>query len=240
MKLLFVFFESGQFQKIKILSKIPFLWYKLPFYLSLNLTHNKKPKIMFKTIFYFIAIFAFCFSNAQSNPVELILSSDALNSYEYEVEPLKISNTANVNISGLFQSDYYVSIKPTLGFDIVIIPDASATNNLNPALPILPNPPVTIIRSTRIIDEGGEGVKPKQASVVIHPNPVQKDLTFTITNNLVNAYSIYDLLGTIKQSLVILPTTTAVINVSDLVSGNYILKLNLADGRQLTIQFIKN
>jgi hypothetical protein len=192
---------------------------------------------MFKKIFHFIVIFTFYFSNAQNNPVELVLSSDSLNIYKHEVEPLKISNTANVNISGLFQSDYYVSIKPISGFDIIIIPDGLMPNTLKPILPIFPNPPVTIIRSTRI---DGDGTGPKQASAKIYPNPVQKDLTFTVSNNLVNAYSVYDLSGTLKLFQDIKPTNTANINVGNLVSGNYILKLNLTDGKQLSIQFIKN
>lgn len=189
---------------------------------------------MFRIILLTVFLFSFNIAKAQIIPVEINLSSDALNSAEYEVA-LKISNSANVTISGEFDSDIFILIKPIPNFSIRIIPESQQSKpSLNSSVLIVP--PSTTIRS----GPKGNGGIPNPKTINFYPNPVQNDLTFTITGKLANAYNIYDKTGLLKISQSIAPTNTATINVSSLTAGHYILKLNLDNGQQLSIQFIKN
>ena len=189
---------------------------------------------MFRIILFTVFLFSLSILNAQTTPVEIILSSDALNSVEYEVA-LKISNSANVTISGEFDSDIFVLIKPTSNFNIRIIPESQQSSpSLNSSGLI--DPPSTTIRSG---PKGNGGIPPSK-SIIIYPNPVQNELTFTTTNKFVNEYNIFNSMGFLQISQIITPTNTATINVASLTAGNYILKLNLGNGQQLSIQFIKN
>lgn len=178
-------------------------------------------------------LFSLNLLSAQSNVVELILSSDSLDLVEYEAAPLKISCTTNVTISGEFDSDIFVLIKPSINNSIKIVPESLAPSTNSG---VLIDPPSTTIKS----GPKGNGGIPNPNRIVIYPNPVQSELNFTITDKLVNFYTIINQFGLQKSGQSILPTNIATINVSNLTSGIYFLKLNLDNGQQLSIQFIKN
>ena len=181
-----------------------------------------------------IMLFAFGFINAQTTPLEIILTSDSLNVDKSETFPIEISSSTNVFLGGFIESETYILIKASLNKEIIVIPKVENQSTSNGSS--MPNPPGT---SIRISKPGGIQQPSLKSSINFYPNPVQNDLTFT-SNDLVYEYAIYDLTGLLKLSQKTEPTKSAKINISDLKTANYILVLNLGNGKQLSIQFIKN
>lgn len=172
------------------------------------------------------------FANAQStNETELLLSSNSLNAIEYYTSPLKITNNNSVLISGTYSAENYLKIVPKINTSVILKPVTSTTLAL---LDPLGDGVATVIK----VKPPGAGIP--QPRITIFPNPVQTDLNFDINNSLVTGYSIYDLSNVLMATQTITPTKTGVINVASLINGNYILRLNIANGQQLAVQFIKN
>lgn len=182
-----------------------------------------------------IAVFTYFLNNAQITSVELILISDTLNLSRNESSPIEISSDGNYTLSGVFDSETSILIKASLEKSIKLIPKDPFFSPSN--LGVLIDPPVSAVR----IKSPG-GIKPpiSRTTIKFYPNPVQTELNFTLTDKLVNYYTISNQMGVQKIAQSISPTNTATINVSNLTSGIYFLKLNLDSGKQLSIQFIKN
>lgn len=158
----------------------------------------------------------------------LTLSSDYLNADMWESLNLIITNSQNVTISGIFYSNSSIAIVPTGNKSILIKPgnllnkgDGSTGTGTTVVKPVA----------------GGAGSMPL---VTLYPNPVYSDLTFSVTEKPVVAYSIYDINGNFKMAQTISPTNTHTINVNTLTPANYLLKLDFADNSYITVQFIKN
>ncbi len=189
---------------------------------------------MFKIIWSFSLLFIFNLAHAQTQSFNLVLDADAINAYKFEVDPLQVSSSVNVKVSGDFESENFVLFRPTQDYNIRIVPRTQAESIPNsPSLPI--DPIVTTIRT-----KPPGGGRPSLTRVTIHPVPVQNELTFTTSGNLVNGFKIYTNTGFLQISQSIAPTNTTTINVANLVAGNYVLRLELTNGQQLAIQFIKN
>jgi Secretion system C-terminal sorting domain len=189
---------------------------------------------MNKTILTFLTFFVYSLSNAQNNPVALFLTSDRLNLIEDEANPIEISSDGNFTLSGVFDSETSILLKASADKSIKLIPKDAVFSPSNSG--VLIDPPASAVR---IKSPGGIRPPTSRTTINIYPNPVQNDLTFT-SNDLVTEYAIYDLTGLLKLSQKTEPTKTAKINVSELKTANYILVLNLGNGKQLSIQFIKN
>lgn len=168
---------------------------------------------------------------AQLIPVDLILFEDTLNLYQEEINPLVISSNANFTLSGVFDSENSILIKASLNKEIRIIPKDAVFSPSNNG--ILIDPPTSAIK----IKPPG-GIQPP--TLKIYPNPVQTEVTFEVKGKSVNAYNIFDLTGMLKINKSINPVNSGKIIVSTLPNANYILVLNLTNGKQLSIQFIKN
>ena len=185
--------------------------------------------------FFTTLIILFCYNSySQLTPVELILNEDRLNLQREEASPLEISSDGNFTLSGVFDSETSILIKASLDKSIKLIPKDPFFSPSNSG--VLIDPPVSAVR---IKSPGVIRPPTFKTSINFYPNPVQNDLTFT-SNDLVNEYAIYELTGLLKLSQKTEPTKTAKINVSALKTANYILVLNLSNGKQLSIQFIKN
>jgi hypothetical protein len=186
---------------------------------------------------FFLLLVMISFSaNAQSTTeVELILSTNSINAVKYYSNPLKITNSSTIIISGSYTSGNYVLITPLLNYSIILKPTSISTTAL------VLDPLTDVVTGIKVKPPGGGGGGlPTPPTVTIYPNPVQTDLNFTITNSLVTGYSIYDLTTILKITQTITPSNTGVINVASLTNGTYILRLNINNGQQLAIQFIKN
>jgi hypothetical protein len=167
----------------------------------------------------------------------LTLNGDNLNTYEYNTYPLKITNTQNISISGTFESDISVSIAPLIGYSIVLKP-LSTNQPYSSNLILLPGNDTTSVKIKR---QGTGDRSTTPSNIILFPNPVQTVLNFSVSNNLVSSFEIYNLNGILQNSQTINPpVASSAINVNNLIQGTYILKLNLTNGNQLTIQFIKN
>jgi hypothetical protein len=166
----------------------------------------------------------FIYSNSKTT---LILDSDFLSADVYDDLKLEIINTTSTVISGAFEAGS-ITLIPLPDTTIKIIPNDVLGRILtgDGTTVLKPRPPCS-------------GCHP-QSLVILYPNPVQNDLTFTTSGRLVLSYSIYDLSGILRASQTISPTNSSTINVSNLTSGTYILWLNLGNNQQITIQFIKN
>lgn len=190
---------------------------------------------MFKKFITLFAIIIFnCNSVAQlTNEIILNLSSDLIDEVNYFTNPVKIINTQTIFISGVFTSTSYVRITPQGNNSILIKPLTTANRTV-----FDPNGDgtTTIIKTKPPSGNGGI----PSTTVTIYPNPVQTDLNYSITNSLIFSYSIYDMSGTLLHTQPVTPSNTGVINVSNLTNGNYILKLNITNGQQISIQFNKN
>ena len=187
-----------------------------------------KIKLIFSIL---IALFASYNASCQSLAV-VEISTDLINETVFNINSLKITNTQSVSVSGNFSSEVSVVIVPIANTSMLFTP-------VNTSGVILPGDGTTVIK----IKPPGGGIingLSKRLLVSIFPNPVQSTLNFETTNGEVNSYSVYDSNGINILSEKIEPTNNGLINVNKLVSGIYILKLNLVTGEQLTIKFIKN
>jgi Secretion system C-terminal sorting domain len=184
--------------------------------------------------FFLLLIMTNFFANAQSgNESELILSSNSLNANEYYTSPLKITNDNTVIISGTYRAESYLKIVPKINTSVILKPITTTNFAL---LDPLGDGVATVIK---VKPPGGSGGLP-QPKITIFPNPVQTDLNFSITNSMVSSYTIYDQNGVLKTTQTITPSNSGTINVSSLTNSTYILRLNINNGQQLAIQFIKN
>ena len=87
------------------------------------------------------------------------------------------------------------------------------------------------------------GVETKTRSVVVstYPNPTVDVINVYNSNNLeLSSYKVIDLKGTVIKSGVLNNTIDQKINVSDLATGAYMLKLNTTDNNTITKKIIKN
>ncbi len=189
---------------------------------------------MNKTLLTFLIVFIYSLSNSQNNPFALILTSDRFNLIEDEASPIEISSDGNYTLSGVFDSETSILIKASVDKSIKLIPKDAVFSPSNSG--VLVDPPASAVR---IKSPGGIRPPTSRSSINFYPNPVQNELKFT-TIDLVNEYTIYDLTGLLKLSQKIEPTKTAKINVIELQTANYILVLSLSNGKQISIQFIKN
>ncbi len=189
---------------------------------------------MNKILLTFFTVFVNSLCNAQNNPVSLFLTSNRLNLIEDEASPIEISSDGNYTLSGVFDSETSILIKASVDKSIKLIPKDAVFSPSNSG--VLIDPPASAVR---IKSPGGLQPPTFKTTINFYPNPVQNELTFT-SKDLVNEYTIYDLTGLLKLSQKTEPTKSAKINVSELKTANYILVLNLSNGKQLSIQFIKN
>lgn len=189
---------------------------------------------MFKKFITLFAIIIFnCNSFAQlTNEIVLNLSSDLIDEVNYFTNPVKIMSTQTIFISGVFSSASYVRITPQGNNSILIKPLTTANRSI-----LDPNGDgtTTIIKIKPL--SGGGGQPP--TTITIYPNPVQTDLTYSITNSLVSSYEIYNMSGVLMVTQLTTPSNTGLINVSNLTNGIYILKLDVTNGQQISIQFNK-
>lgn len=191
---------------------------------------------MFKTIIFLAIIFFtpnFFGQNINYGPdsVTITFDSDKYNQMRYYEDEIMVLSTQDVNVSGEFSSDDSVVIIPKNSYSIVLLP-IDNSNNRN----TFQNGTTTVITAK----SGGFG-RPYSPQVSIYPNPVHSDLTFNSPESKIIAYSIYDQTGATIMSSSIIPSNIYTINVSNLINGIYILKLNMENGSSLsTIQFIKN
>jgi Secretion system C-terminal sorting domain len=185
-------------------------------------------KIITPFILYFFVNF---YAYSQTGELAIIFDTNQENIIISEPTPVKISNTTNIDLSGSLNATDYVSIIPNSLSSIVLKPLSTTARIINP------NGDVTTV--VRPKPPGGGLPAPRK--LIIFPNPVQTNLTYTVDSSLVNSYSIYNSMGILQNSQTVNPpVSSGTINVAGLINGTYILKLNIGNGQQLSIQFIKN
>ncbi len=185
-----------------------------------------------------LLIFANYFSFSQStSEIEITLSTNSFFNTENFIDPVKITNTETVLVSGEFTSQNYIRVVAIPNKSIIFKPTSTS-----PAAPRLSSNPLPDVSTGIKVKPpgGGGGGLPPPPTLNIYPNPVQTDLNFSISNNTVTGYSIYNLNGILQLSQTITPTSTGTINVANLTNNTYILRLNISTGQQVSIHFIKN
>lgn len=185
--------------------------------------------ITFYIIILFLGIKVFSQQTYSNNgEITILLSTNIENTTISYYENIKINNNTNVLLSGLIESEESVVIIPNQTNYILIIPPTDNTYNRNSE----ENGTSTVIGSKKTSGVGRH--------VSLQSNPVQNNLIFSISEGLANSYSIYDLTGNILSTQNLTPSSSSTINVSNLNTGNYLLKLNFDNSEFTTIYFIKN
>ncbi len=166
-----------------------------------------------------------------SNTIYLTISSDYNNQEVYEILPLVITNTTDITISGDYTSETEVTIYSIPNTSIQIVPTVSLKNDT------LRNCCTTVIRT----NTGGPGKIFSDSKTIakLYPNPVHSILTFSLQNKKATAFSVFDMNGNQLIYSKSIFTYNHNIDVSKLITGNYILKINTEDNQILHINFIK-
>lgn len=171
-------------------------------------------------------LLANCLS-AQTNVINLTLSSDFENAYLNEAKAINITNSQTVDLSGTILSQNAIRIFPVTGYTIVIKPrdgsDYRAEDN------------GTVIKSK----SGGTGL-PYGTFFTIYPNPVHDNLFLETEAVSITGYAVYDMSGVLKMSQYNLLGNNQTVNVSTLTNGNYIIQVFLQNLGYSSTQFIKN
>lgn len=191
------------------------------------------------SLFKFILLFATICSYGQiSQPYSLTLSNDTFNFEHIDDDEIIISCEQNVQLSGYFESENSVVVRPLAGASITFLPTDLSFSD-------------TSERGTggaSGVKSGGRGGPPigrmaatqtDTKGIAIYPNPVQSNLTFQLENEEVILYEIYDLNSILKLTQSLESTSKSTIDVSNLNSGNYILKLKTQKNQYITVQFLK-
>lgn len=193
------------------------------FYCSLLIFLTQTFKVTAQTI---------VFSNST---VYVTLTSDSNSAYLDFSGNTIISNTQAVVFSGKVYSEESILITPNGANPIVIKPVPVCVTCMPPPNEPNADPPGTVLKPK----PGGTG-RLYAPNVILYPVPVQSVLNFDVNNYLVNAYTVLDLNGVVKISQSIQPTHTGSVDVSALISGNYIIKLQIGTNQFTNVQFIKN
>ena len=169
-----------------------------------------------------------------SEIIYLTISADFNNAEVYETLPLVINNTEDVLINGNFTSEIEVTISPIPNTTIHIVPTPLSGYKV---LETNSSCCTTVIRTST----GGPGIiNPKQfPKIKSYPNPVCDILTFNLQDKKAIGYSIFDISGNQITHSKITPTNEHKIDVSDFYSGNYILNIELENGKIARVTFIK-
>lgn len=189
-------------------------------------------------IYFFLFLFIQNSISGQVSPdseiIYLTISADYNNAEVYETLPLVINNTEDVLINGNFTSEIEVTISPIPNTTIQIVPTPSPSYTL---LETNSGCCTTVIRTST----GGPGImNPKQIPEIrSYPNPVYDALTFDLHNKKAIGYSIFDISGNQITHSKITPTNEYIIDVSSLLSGHYILTIELQNGKVVQVTFIK-
>lgn len=166
------------------------------------------------------------------------LSNDQL---EIEIRPFPIQ-PLDILVSN-YCHVVSVLIKPTQDNSITIIPVSEGNSTIitgvisGPINTELGGGGGTTIKSRPIGIGDGRLAQPRS---VISPNPVNNDLIFYGVDKKIKNYFIYDLNGQNKSLVTYLNQESNSINVSNLLKGNYILKIETTDNQTISMQFIKN
>lgn len=189
-----------------------------------------------KFFFSFLFLTSLSTYSQDNNTIVLNLSSDMLDQDFFQEKKIEITSLQDVSISGIFESDISVSIKPDSAHTILIEPSSSMFYSER----IMGGGGGTTIKS----NGGGTGYTPPGPgtpySVSIYPNPVQTTLNFQVQGQQINAYEIYNLSNVLVMSSSFSPTNQGTINVSQLSPNNYILRLITVGNQYIATQFIKN
>lgn len=190
---------------------------------------------------YFVLLFTSIFMRGQTQtPFVLNLSSDHQDAIHEEDVGIDVFNTANVKVSGYFDSKESVLVRPDPDVSITIVPASSVFRA-----------PMGGGNGTTIKSGGGSGGytpppggrmssgQSDTKGIAIYPNPVQSNLSFQLENEEVILYEIYDLNNILMLTESIEPTSISTIDVARLNSGSYILKLKTQKNQYLTVQFLK-
>lgn len=165
-----------------------------------------------------------------NNSAFVTYSSNTDDIYLDFFDDVTVSSSQNVTLRGQIFSDESVLIKPQPIYSIVLKP-------VVPCAYCMPagDPPTTVIKPK----PGGSG-KLSQSTVTLYPVPVYTNLTFNVSNYLVEAYAIFDSAGVLKQQQNLTPTYEYTIDVRGLKAGSYMLRLHLGNNLFFTKHFIKN
>lgn len=195
-------------------------------------------KIIKHTILFIILSSSGTFYPQTSYNVNTNITLPINTTYEY----LNISSYYSIFVGCSQNTSFYGEIK---GRDICIKPSENNSIIIKPE---------SFDYSNNIPDTrtGGRGTSlqtgvrgttgsPNSISILLYHNPVQEILNFSIDNNYIYNYTIYEAAtGLLKlQQFVSPPTNNISTNVATLNSGIYILKIDLGNYTYLTVQFIK-
>ncbi len=191
-----------------------------------------------KFFFSFLFLTSLSTYSQDNNTIVLNLSSDMLDEEFFQEKKIEITNTDDVSISGHYESQISVLIKPDSTHTIVITPASNSFYSTR----TMGGGGGTTIKS----NGGGTGYTPPPPgpegpyTFSIYPNPVQTTLNFQIQGQQINAYEIYNLSNVLVMSSSFSPTNQGTINVSQLSPNNYILRLITVGNQYIATQFIKN
>lgn len=174
----------------------------------------------------------------------ITLSADFEDALVHESTPIVISNTTTLKISGQFESCGYYDSETLDSYDIAIIPkpntsiavveNTSDQNSSGGNQVMPPKNGTTVIRTS-----GGTVGKLSQTNVVAFPNPVNTVLNVEAENTSINSYTIFDFNGTPLITSKLNNRNELTLNLEELKSGKYILKLEFENGASKSIQFVK-
>lgn len=165
--------------------------------------------------------------SAQTNAINLTLSSDFENAYLNEAKAINITNSQTVDLSGTILSQNAIRIFPVPGHTIVIKPKDGSTYRAEEN--------GTVIKSK----SGGTGL-PYGSFFTIYPNPVHETLYLASETANITGYAVYDMGGLLKMSQYNLNTNNYAVDVIPLTNGNYIIQVFLQNLGYSSTQFLKN
>lgn len=159
--------------------------------------------------------------------INISLSADFLDAYINYNQSITISSTQDVNLSGNILSNT-IALLPNATYSITLKPSGTGANR-------------------NILGDGTTVIKPKNVgtgspspfAVSAYPVPVQTSLNIDSTETILG-YSVYDLMGILKLTQTINSASSFAIDVSTLPATTYLLRLNLSNGLNYKLQFIKN